>query len=190
MSKDFKIHSICVVKNEADIVQYALQEASKWSDQIYVYDNGSTDGTWEIILNIQNEKIIPWKQDPKPFRESLRGEVFNAFKDRANEGDWWCRLDADEFYIHSPKDFLANVSSSHVVWGIAVEYYLNQNDTNSLDFTQAIEQLLPEIRLYKAENSEARFFRHRSHLIWQINNAWPNHMGLVHPERILYKHYK
>ena len=44
-----KIHSICVVKNEADIVGYCLREALKWSDYVYVYDGESTDGTWEVV---------------------------------------------------------------------------------------------------------------------------------------------
>jgi hypothetical protein len=156
-----------------------------------VYDNGSTDGTWEAVLNMAHGQIIPCKQDSKPFQESLRGEVFNAFKERATQGDWWCRLDADEFYLQSPKDFLAQLSTDcHVVWGIAIEYCLSQQDVDLLDFQLPIAQLLPKIRLYKAQNSEARFFRHRDRLVWGIDNAWPNHMGLVCPERILYKHYK
>lgn len=34
----FRIHSICVDKNEADIIEQCLKEASKWSDYIYVYN--------------------------------------------------------------------------------------------------------------------------------------------------------
>lgn len=191
MTDSFKIHSICVVKNEADIIEYCLQEASKWSDYIYVYDNGSTDGAWEKVLSLQSDKIFPWKQEDKCFQESLRGEVFNEFRHRAKPGDWWCRLDSDEFYIQSPRDFLSKVRPSyHVVWGTAIEYYLSQKDIDSLDFTEPINQLLPKIRLYKAENSEARFFRHRHRLSWGTDSAWPDHMGLVNPKRILYKHYK
>ncbi len=188
---NFKIHSICVVKNETDIIEYCLQEASKWSDYIYVYDNGSTDGTWEKVLSMQNNTIIPWRQDSKGFQESLRGEVFNAFKHQAQEGDWWCRLDADEFYVQSPRDFLSQVKPyNHVVWGIAIEYYLSKQDVDSLDFTQPITKLLPDIRYYKAENAEARFFRHRNRLTWNSNGSWPKHMGLVNKECIFRKHYK
>lgn len=32
--KDFKIHSICVVKNEADIIEECLKAASQWSDYV------------------------------------------------------------------------------------------------------------------------------------------------------------
>lgn len=190
MSSTFKIHSICVVKNEADIIEFCLQEASKWSDYIYVYDGDSSDGTWEIVLSMQSEKIIPWKQDGKVFQESLRGEVFNAFKHQAQPGDWWCHLDADEFYSESPRDFLSRVKPpTHVVWGIAQEYYLTDKDIAALDFELPISELLPKLRSYKIENSEPRFFRHRNGLVWN-KSSWPEHMGLVNHERILYKHYK
>lgn len=191
MSNQFKIHSICLVKNEVDIIEYCLQKASKWSDYIYVFDNGSTDGTWEKILNIQNDKIIPWKTENKPFQESLRGEVFRQFRHLAKDNDWWCRLDADEFYIDSPREFLAEVNSSnHVVYGIPIEYYLTSADLDMLHFEQPISELLSQIRYYKAENSEIRFFRYRQGLNWLLDAQWPSHIGLVEPKRILYKHYK
>jgi glycosyltransferase involved in cell wall biosynthesis len=189
-SDNFKIHSICVVKNEADIIGHCLEEASKWSDYIYVYDGDSTDGTWEKVLSMKNEKIIPWKQDGKVFQESLRSEVFNAFKHQAKPGDWWCHLDSDEFYSESPYNFLAKIKApTHVVWGISIEYYLTQKDIETLDFNQPISKLLPQLRFYKAENSEPRFFRHRKGLTWQ-EGSWPKHIGIVNKERILYKHYK
>lgn len=188
--KDSKIHAICVVKNEVDIIGHCLAEASKWADHVYVYDGESTDGTWEKVLAMQNDTIVPWKQDGKTFQESLRGEVFNAFKHIAQPGDWWCHLDADEFYIQFPRDFLASVKPYiHVVWGIAIEYYLSQSDVDTLDFSKPASELLPALRLYKAENSEPRFFRHRDGLIWD-NGSWPKHIGVTNAERILYKHYK
>ena len=192
MRDSFKIHSICVVKNEADIIEHCLTQAAQWSDYIYVYDGSSTDDTWEKVLSMQSEQIIPWKRHDKVFQECLRGEVYNAFKHQARDGDWWCRLDADEFYLESPRNFLARVKPQyHVVWGIAIEYYLTHEDYNSLDFTQPIPQLLPQLRYYKAENSEARFFRHRSNLVWHDEHAaWPKHMGVVNRDRILYRHYK
>ena len=86
---------------------------------------------------MQSKQIIPWKRHDKVFQECLRGEVYNAFKNQAQAGDWWCRLDADEFYLESPREFLSRVKPQyHVVWGIAIEYYLtSQRFNDSLDFT-------------------------------------------------------
>jgi len=193
MEKKFKIYSICIIKNEDDIIEHCLNEALKWSDKIFVYDNKSTDNTWDkvVALSKKNKKVIPWKQDDKPFRESLRAEAFNEFRHLANEGDWWCRLDADEFYVKDPKSFLADVNLRYsVVYGVAIEYYLTNKDLEILNFTDRIEKILSQIRYYKIENSEPRFFRYRNKLTWKIDEAWPRHMGIIYPKAILYRHYK
>ena len=62
MSSDFKIHAICVVKNEVDIIEACLRSAEQWADRIIVYDNKSDDGTWEARycqkLCIGNRRIL------------------------------------------------------------------------------------------------------------------------------------
>lgn len=191
MNRDFRVFSICLVKNEGDIIEHCLREASKWSDRIIVYDGESEDGTWEKVVAMRNHKIIPWKREDKVFREGLRAEAFNEFRHESREGDWWCRLDADEFYVVSPKEFLAQVQPpDHVVWGIALEYSITEDDLGRLDFSRPCEELLPELRYYQAHNSEPRFFRYRKRLEWPESASWPLHMGLAHRNRIMYRHYK
>jgi glycosyltransferase involved in cell wall biosynthesis len=58
MKDDFKIHCIALCKNEADVIGVCLQEAVKWADYIYVYDNGSSDGTWEIVKKLDSSRLI------------------------------------------------------------------------------------------------------------------------------------
>ena len=72
-----KIHSISLCRNEADIIERTLREAARWSDFIYVYDNGSTDGTWEkvIALAATVPRIIPFRRDRLPFNDNLRRYV-------------------------------------------------------------------------------------------------------------------
>ncbi len=186
-----KVYSICLVKNEADIVAHCLQEASRWSDKIYVYDNGSTDGTWEIVRALANDQIVPWRQEDIPFSNDLRNRVYNEFEGRSSADDWWCRLDADEFYAADPRAWLPRVEPPyHVLWGLAVEYFLTWADVREIDFSAPISQILPRIRHYQAVNSEPRFFRYRRGLTWRGEQAWPRHMGLAHPDRIPYRHYK
>lgn len=193
MNKNFKIYSICLVKNEGDIIEHCLRKALEWSDEIIVYENNSSDDTWEkvIALSKEDKRIIPWRRTDKPYSNSLRAEVFQAFKENAKEGDWWCRLDADEFYIQNPKSFLAGVPSyAHVVCGISIYHFLTSLDTETIDFTKPVEVILPQIKYYKALYSEWRFFRHRKGLKWDIADSGPKHMGVVNRERILYKHYQ
>ena len=187
---DFKIHCIVLTKNEADVVELCLREASAWADRIYVYDGESTDGTWEIVRRLQSKCVVPWKQDGKVFREGLRAEVFAAFRDEAKPGDWWLQLNADEFYPDDPRAFFAGLRPRHqFVWGLNVEYVLTDEDVNSLDFDLPFETIRPQLRHYRISWSEPRAFRYRSRLKWSEDAAWPRHVGLVAPERIIYKHY-
>ena len=108
----FKIYSIIVVKNEADIIAASLVDDCRWSDKIIVIDNGSTDGTWECIQDLAttHPQIIPWLRYEGPFHIGLRAKAFKAFRHELQAGDWWnVRLDADEFYPGDVRAFLAKV---------------------------------------------------------------------------------
>jgi glycosyltransferase involved in cell wall biosynthesis len=190
-----KIFGIMAVKNEVDIIAHTLQAASEWCDAIYVLDNGSDDGTWELVKRMarENPAIVAHGRSLEPFTDSLRGCLFNAYRDRARTGDWWCRLDADEIYVNSPRAFLAEVTSHDVVWAIHLQYYFTASDLARYEKNpQLYDCSLPpteRYHFYLANASEARFFRHRAGLKWQAG-AWPKHCGTVCPKRILVRHYK
>ena len=104
-----KIYSLMLVKNEEDIIASTLKAAVEWSDKLIVLDNGSTDRTWEIVNDMASLRpcIIPFAQDGRPFRIGLRALMFDAFKHEMTDDDWWCiSMDADEFYVESPRKFL------------------------------------------------------------------------------------
>jgi hypothetical protein len=190
-----KLHGICLVKNEDDFVAMSLRHHLQWFDAIYVYDNGSMDRTWEIVSAMAREepRIVPYKTEDRDFRDGLRADVFNHYRDRAAAGDWWCRLDADEIYLDSPREFLPRVRSCYqVVWSIAYQYYLIADDVAKWASRegQELENLGDLPRWYRGNASEPRFFRHRSRLEWRGSDAWPRHMGLVAPERIRLRHYQ
>jgi len=190
-----RIHGLCLVKNESDILPYFFQESLRWCDRIYVFDNGSTDATWEIVNEIAREHpaVVPALREDCPFDDSLRAKLFHRHRDDAAVGDWWCRLDADEIYIDDPRSFLARVPAhDHVVWAIHLQYYMTTADL--VRFAPEDESRAPNIdrsnlpRYYAADASESRFFRHRLRLDWPANAAWPRHLGIVTPERIRLKH--
>jgi hypothetical protein len=192
-----KLHGLMLVKNEGDFLSRSLRHDLGQFDHIYVFDNGSTDDTWDQVKALGEEfpgRIVPWKSEDKPFRDELRGEIFNEFRDRAAEGDWWCRLDGDEIYADDPRTFLAGVPKSHhVVWSIHFQYYFSDRDVARWEADpEEAAKPLPDFadlpRSYQSNAGEARFFRHRDGLKWE--GAWPRHMGLVHPRRIRLKHYQ
>jgi glycosyltransferase involved in cell wall biosynthesis len=190
-----KIFGIMAVKNEVDIIAHTLQAASEWCDAIYVVDNGSDDGTWELVKHLErrNSVIIAHGQSFEPYTEDIRAPLFKAYSDAAQTGDWWCKLDADELYVESPRRFLIDVRSYDVVWAILLQYYFTDLDlakynTNPELYGSAIPPT-ERYHYYRADYSEARLFRHRHGLRWDAG-AWPRHLGRVYPRRILVRHYK
>lgn len=189
-----KIFGICLVKNEEDIIEYTLTKASEWADKIFVYDNGSTDRTWEIVQEMakENPVIHPWKSEAKPFRDGLRGNVYTEFKHFAKNGDWWCvRLDSDEVYLDDPRIFLKEISRlHHVVTSLHFEYKLAKEDIEEFEFKDRFDsESAKQLNYYsKKVTSEIRFIKHRNRMIWPENYGYPKHKGVISPKKIRIKH--
>ena len=183
-----------LVKNEEDIIESCLQDASRWIDKMFILDNGSDDRTWDIIKRMaeENDKIVPWKRDFAPYRRTMRTEIFREFRDIASDGDWWYIADSDEFLVDDPREFLAAVpKKNHVVFKKSIDYFLTPGDIEEWEFTDDFGKDRPHIR-YISERcwSEIRFFRHRSRLDWDIADEKPAHIGIWHPTPILIRHYQ
>ena len=186
------IHALSLVKNEADIIEANLTAALKWCDHIYVLDNGSTDGTWDAVRDMSRKfsAIIPFKQDPKPFSDSLRHEIFAQFRRLASAGDWWCVLDADEFYIDDPREFLARVPSEYQsVWPQLYTYLFTEIDAaNSAKDPKLYGTVSASSRLRHyvlGEYSEPRFIRHHS----SMRRFPPDNVRPIYPRPIRMSHY-
>lgn len=188
-----KIHGICLVKNEADVIEETLTKSARWCDAIHIFDTGSGDDTWERVASLAAKlpNIRPYKKEVRPFRDELRAEVFNDVKRTACAGDWWCRLDADEIYIDDPRKFLAEVPACHhAVFSASCQYYFTEKDVESYEADPAAflgRSCEDRLRYYECNWSEVRFCRHRPKLKWS-GSSWPTHMGLAHPRRIRLKH--
>lgn len=191
-----KIFGNCLVKNEADMIVETLTHAARWCDRMFVFDNGSTDGTWEKVLDLarREPRVVPFKSAAVPYRDSLRMETFNRYRHECADGDWWCKLDADELYYDDPREFLAAVPHRHhVVWGVNFQFYFTDEDAarweKNPQFYPPHAPAEQALRHYRCDYSEVRFFRYRPGLVWNTGSA-PRHLGVVHPRRIRFKHYQ
>jgi glycosyltransferase involved in cell wall biosynthesis len=195
-----KIHALCLVKNEADVLQETLTSALYWCAHIYVFDNGSSDGTWELVkeLSLQHPQIVPYKQDDVLYSNSLRADIFNAYRLNARPQDWWCALDADEFYIDDPRIFLAKIPNRfRTVWSASLNYYFTDQD--AIAYQQDAEKFLKtpvqqRLRYYLNNWGELRFFRHSDDIMWSTQDlgGYPPPMfgAAAYPVRIWLKHYQ
>jgi hypothetical protein len=172
-----------------------LTSAFHWSDRIFMLDNGSTDGSWELLqdLALNTPKLTLVGREMGPFRDELRGEVFEQYNAIALKDDWWCRLDADEFYIDNPRRFLSRVPSQFgFVRSATFNYYLTDIDIIAYNRHRPIWLNLPvqeRLRYYQNNWSEGRFVRHRDDLRWG-GHIWPTNRGRIHRDLIRLKHFQ
>ena len=98
-----RIHAICLVKNEGDVIAQILQFASRFCHKIYVFFTCSTDNSWEEVQRVASDVIIPFRHENVPkFDFGLRGQVFNAVRNTFEIGDWPFVLDADDILAEAP----------------------------------------------------------------------------------------
>jgi len=98
-----------MVRNEVDIVRLnVLYHLSLGVDRVIVADNGSTDGTDEVLRQMSAEdERVRWRRDEGSFLPSrIATELAReAFEEGA---DWLLPVDADEFW-HVPRGDLRSV---------------------------------------------------------------------------------
>ena len=186
-----RIRALCVVKNEADIIEQTLRAAASWADAIYVLDNGSHDGTWQAVQELARElpAVIPYKQNFRPFDDAIRGEILSHYIERAESEDWWCILDADEFYVDDPRQFLKEIPHRYkAVWHLQYIYLFTDDELALYQWDPEQYHVLPvetRMRHYIVDEfSEMRFFRHRDGLTEIPVDARP-----VFSRRIRLKHF-
>ena len=175
-----------------------LTAAVEWCDHIYVLDNGSTDDTWQIVQSLAQDhaEIIPWKSESVPFTDGLRAGIFHWFRARSREGEWWCRLDADEFYVDDPRVFLQKVPDRYdVVWTTNFSYYFTDKDAERYRgeperFADDVP-VQEKIRYYVNHWSEPRFIRSRDSMVWENDEGFPRFVNTspAYPVRLWQRHY-
>ena len=173
------IYCIGIVKNEADVIRQSLLAASSWATTIFVADNGSDDGTLEIIKELSEtcHNIVFFGVIDDPFYPSIRTQIFHQYSHVSRPGDWWCRFDADEFFIDDPSAFLLGLPSYiDSVWSQCYQFYFTD-----LDYAKFVDDpdgflaldLFQRFRFYSNNWSELRFVKHTRYMYWPIDRDWP-----------------
>ena len=188
------------VRDEGDIIHESLVHALGWADRIIVYDTGSVDDTYDIVEDMAkaDDRIFPIGSEPVYFNENrVRGLLFNAARSELKDGDWFLRIDADEFHHVSPKDFVKTrlKPSEGVVYHQYYDFQLTFSEAEVLKTEDAIavERLKPmadrrhnyTVSLY----AEPRMCRYRSSMRWPVDVSFPYNAGLVAQERLPIRHY-
>jgi glycosyltransferase involved in cell wall biosynthesis len=165
-----------------------------------VFDTGSIDETWEIVQQFaaEDRRVIPLKKDEVFFSDKrLRGWIFHLARRWMREGDWFLRVDADEFHHISPVEFVMTRMRKHET--IAYHQYYDFRLTNSevrawedgretlADRSRPIEErrrwFTPSVY------TEPRLCRYRESMCWPEAVSFPYNAGYLAIERLPIRHY-
>ncbi len=175
-----KLNAICIIKNEADIILETLNNALRFCDNIYVFDNGSTDGSWELICKkaAQDPRVVIAAHTDETYRNQFRNRVYNMFNHKFGASDWWYILDADELLTEDPRPMLVKAMqfdrNQMRVW--QAQFYFTDKDLAVYDKEDKSELVSQRRRYYRINWREPRFFRNSP------DHKWPEDIsGKVPP---------
>jgi hypothetical protein len=96
-----EIHLYALCWNEAEILPFFFQHYDKLVSRYFIFDDGSTDGSLELLRNRENVEVHRFsRSDPTSFvfsEQSLSNEVWKASQGLA---DWVIVTDIDEHLFH------------------------------------------------------------------------------------------
>jgi len=105
-----------MVRDEADIIRPMLEHhLEQGVDVLIVTDNGSVDGTAEILQEFSDRGLIDLRHDPVQ-RKQQSSVVTGMARDAATlyEADWVINADADEFWITRDPELTLKVAFEHI----------------------------------------------------------------------------
>ena len=195
-----KFHALLPIRDEADIIDQCLEHLLRWADAIYVFDTGSIDETWEIVLSAatNDNRIIPIRKESVYFSETrLRGYMFHYVRQNMYDGDWFLRVDADEFHHVLPPDFVKTCLRKHetIVYHQYYDFQLTSKEVqawesgkeNLADRQRPIEE---RRRYFKPSYySEPRMCRYRNTMQWPVTASFPVNAGYLAKARFPIRHY-
>lgn len=193
-------HTLLPVRDEADIISQSLRYMLTWADAIYVFDTGSVDETWEIVQDFatNDSRVVPLRKEAVYYSEPvLRGWMFHQARKRMRNGDWFLRVDADEFHHIPPPEFVQRHMRPHETsaWHQYYDFRLTWSEVEAWragkerlsDRSVPIEQRRK--RFTPSRYSEPRLFRYRETMQWPASRSLPYNAGYVARERLPIRHY-
>jgi len=126
------ICAISMVKDEADIIGHTIKHLTSQVDHIIVADNGSTDGTREILESFDIEVV----NDPEVAYYQSQKMTALAQKAAERGADWVIPFDADEIWLgrHGTiKEMLQPVTNGSIAVADVFDHVATSHDSDDAD---------------------------------------------------------
>lgn len=119
----YRLVGMGMVRNEADIIEQFVRHSLSFLDELYLIDNGSVDGTYELLDALYKEGLpITYSSDPR-FSYAQSEMITALYRDicRGSSPDYVFPLDADEFLAVASRQDLEEAlsgidSAGKLVW--------------------------------------------------------------------------
>lgn len=135
-----KTHLYTLCWNEADILEFFFRNYDPWVDRYIIYDDGSTDGSVEILEALPKVELREWRRKyPDSYLMSQLNWLNEVWKESRGSADWTVIVDMDEhlFVPRSPmRDLLERYKSQGITLVPALGFQIL-----SEDFPEAGEHL-------------------------------------------------
>jgi hypothetical protein len=189
-SSPLRLWAVGIVRNEADLlalnVRYHLDQGVS---QFLFLDNGSTDGTVEILEQLASWAPVEWRSHSGPFhQQELVTQL--ALEAYARGAQWILPLDADEFW-HAPGATVASVlerSGEGALRAQVVNFIQHRDEGETgaralLSMTRRVARPVgdPETIESLVESQAIGYIEHRYMPKWlvratpEMTIAWGNH---------------
>jgi glycosyltransferase involved in cell wall biosynthesis len=195
-----KFVALLPVRDESDIITQCLDNLLSWADEVFVFDTGSVDETYEIVQDFaaKDRRVKLVGSKAVYFNDCLvRGLLFDKARDGLRDGDWFLRVDADEFHHVSPREFVQSRTSKYegVVYHQYYDFCLTASEAEDWDCRK--QTLADRVRPIQERRrhfipsvyAEPRMCRYRSSMRWPKTASFPHNAGLVARARLPIRHY-
>lgn len=193
-------HALLPVRDEADIIGQCLTHLLKWADSVYVFDTGSVDDTWEIVQEFasREKRVMPLNKHAVYFNDTVvRGWIFDQARQRMRSGDWFLRMDVDEFHHIPPPEFVKTRMRKHETVAYHQYYDFRLTEAELKNWEAGKETLADRQRPIEERRrwytpsiySEPRLCRYRETMQWPPTVSFPFNAGFVARERLPIRHY-
>ena len=193
-------HALLPVRDEADIIEQCLNRLLAWADAVYVFDTGSVDETWQLIQEAasKDRRLILLGQKPVYFSETrLRGWMFDQARSHMRQGDWFVRVDADEFHHVFPPEFVKSHLDKHETCAYHQYYDFALTESEVQRWEAGQETISDRARPIEDRRqwytvsmySEPRLCQYRESMAWPPSVSFPFNAGYVARERLPIRHY-